>query len=108
MPPRGPLVGVPETSRRGLAPYREVLCRAEGFDHVRRYGPGLLLRPNKPLPGSYAVQVWAPAAPRSRRALPAAVWEAGGAAAALMPHHRAVIESAHRSRGREVIRRDSP
>ena len=42
-----PLVGVPETIRRGLAPYREVFCRAEGFDHVRRYITGLLLSPNK-------------------------------------------------------------
>jgi hypothetical protein len=26
-----PLVGVPETLRHGLAPYREVFCRGEGF-----------------------------------------------------------------------------
>ena len=31
-----PLVGVPETIRRGLAPYREVFCRPEGFDHLSR------------------------------------------------------------------------
>ena len=37
-----PLVGVPETIRLGLAPYREVFCRAEGFDHVGRYITGLL------------------------------------------------------------------
>jgi len=31
-----PLVGVPETVRRGLAPSRDVWCRAEGLDHVSR------------------------------------------------------------------------
>jgi hypothetical protein len=46
-----PLVDVPETMRRGLAPYREVVCRAEGFDHISRYGTGLLLSPNKTLQG---------------------------------------------------------
>jgi hypothetical protein len=35
-----------------------------------------------------------------------AVWEAGWAADALMPHHRAVIARAHRGCGREVIRLD--
>ena len=48
-----PLVGVPETIRRGLAPYREVFCRAEGFDHGSRYVTGLLLSPNKTLQGLY-------------------------------------------------------
>jgi hypothetical protein len=36
MTPMVPLVGVPETIRRGLAPYREVFCRAEGFEHISR------------------------------------------------------------------------
>jgi len=36
-----------------------------------------------------------------------AVFEAGWAAEALMPHHRAVIAGAHRGRGREVISLDS-
>jgi hypothetical protein len=101
-----PLVGVPETIRRGLAPYREVFCRAEGFDHVSRYITGLLLSPNKTLQGVYAGQVWEPGAPRSRRAMHEAVFEAGWAADALMPHHRAVIACEHRGRGREVISLD--
>jgi hypothetical protein len=50
-----PFVGVPETIRRGLAPYREVFCRAEGFDHVSRSVTGLLLSPNKTLQGLYDV-----------------------------------------------------
>jgi hypothetical protein len=101
-----PLVGVPETIRRGLAPYREVFCRAEGFDHVSRYITGLLLSPNKTLQGIYDGQVWEPGAPRSRRAMHEGVFEAGWAADALMPHHRAVIADAHRGRGREVISLD--
>ncbi len=101
-----PLVGVPETIRRGLAPYREMFCRAEGFDHVSRYVTGLLLSPNKTLQGIYDVQVWEPGAPRSRRAMHEAVFEAGWAADALMPHHRAVIACEHRGRGREVISLD--
>jgi len=36
-----------------MAPYREVFCRAEGFDHVSRYVTGLLLSPNKTLQGIY-------------------------------------------------------
>jgi hypothetical protein len=101
-----PLVGVPETIRRGLAPYREVFCRAEGFDHVSRYVTGLILSPNKTLQGLYDAQVWEPGAPRSRRAMHEAVFEAGWAADALMPHHRAVIAGAHRGCGREVISLD--
>ena len=101
-----PLVGVPETVRRGLAPYRDVFCRAEGFDHVSRYVTGLLLSPNKTLQGIYEVQVWEPGVPRSRRAMHEAVFEAGWAADALMPPHRAVIACEHRGRGREVISLD--
>jgi hypothetical protein len=50
--------------------------------------------------------VWEPGAPHSRRAMHEAVFEAGGAADALMPHHRAVIAEAHRGCGREVISLD--
>ena len=101
-----PLVGVPETIRRGLAPYREVFCRAEGFEHISRYVTGLILSPHKTLQGIYALQVWEPGAPHSRRAMHEAVFEAGWAADALMPHHRAVIAGAHRGCGREVISLD--
>ena len=101
-----PLIGVPETIRRGLAPYREVFCRAEGFEHISRYVTGLILSPNKTLQGIYDGQVWEPGAPHSRRAMHEAVFEAGWAADALMPHHRAVIADAHRGRGREVISLD--
>jgi hypothetical protein len=31
-----PIVGVPDTVRHGLAAYREVFCRAEGFDPISR------------------------------------------------------------------------
>jgi hypothetical protein len=99
-------VGVPETIRCGLAPYRDVFCRADGFDHVSRYVTGLLLRPNNTLPGIYHVQVWEPATPRSRRAMHEAVFEAGWEAEALMPRHREVVAGAHRGRGREVLSLD--
>ena len=58
MTPMGPLVGVPETIRRGLAPYREVFCRAEGFEHISRYVTGLILSPNKTLQGIHDLHVW--------------------------------------------------
>jgi hypothetical protein len=46
-----PLVGVPETIRCGMAPYRDVFCRAEGFEHLSRSVTGLLLSPHKTLQG---------------------------------------------------------
>jgi hypothetical protein len=101
-----PLVGVPETIRCGLAPYRDVFCRAVGFEHISRYVTGLLLSPNKTLQGIYDMQVWEPGAPHSRRAMHEAVFEAGWDAETLMPRHRAVIASAHRGCGREVISLD--
>jgi hypothetical protein len=101
-----PLVGVPETIRCGLAPYRDMCCRAEGFEPISRYVTGLLLSPNKTLQGIYARQRWGPGAPHSRRAMHEAVFEAGWDAEALMPRHRAVIARAHRGCEREVIRLD--
>jgi len=35
-----PIIGVPATIHRGLAPYRDLFCRAEGFEHVARYVTG--------------------------------------------------------------------
>jgi hypothetical protein len=101
-----PLVGVPETIRQGLAPDRDVFCRAAGFEHISRYVTGLLLSPNKTLQGIYALQVWEPGAPpHSRRAMHEAVFEAGWEAEALMPRHREVV-AGHQGRGREVISLD--
>jgi hypothetical protein len=101
-----PLVGIPETIRGGLAPDRDVCCRAEGFDHIRRYVTGLILSPHTTLHGIYQVQVWEPDTPRSRRAMHEAVFEAGWEAEALMPRHREGVAGAHRGRGREVISLD--
>jgi hypothetical protein len=101
-----PLVDVPETIRRGLAPSREVLCRAEGCEPIRRYVTGRILSPHNTLPGIYALQGWAPEASRSRRAMHAAVFEAGGAADAWLPHQRAGITGAPRGGGRAVISLD--
>jgi len=46
-----PLVGIPELIAEGLRPYRDLFCRAAGFEHVSRYVTGLLLSPNKTLQG---------------------------------------------------------
>lgn len=97
-----PIVEVPQTIRRGLAPYRDVFCRAEGFEHISRYLTGLLLSPNKTLQGIYALQVWEREQP-SRRAMHEAVFEAGWQAEELLPRHRATIAAEHRGKGREVI-----
>ena len=85
-----PLVGVPETLRGGLAPSRDVLCRVEGFEPLRRSVTGLLLSPHKTLQGIYDMHVWEPGGAHSRRAMHEAVFEAGWAADALMPHHTSV------------------
>jgi hypothetical protein len=62
----------------------------------------LILSPKKTLQGIYDGQVWEPGAPRSRRAMHAAVFEAGWDADALMLHHRQVVACSHRGRGRAV------
>lgn len=84
-----PLVGVPRLIKAGLAPYRDLFCREAGFEHVSRYVSGLLLRTNKTLQGIYAQQVWPQAQGASRRAMHAAVFEAGWDSEGLMPRHRA-------------------
>jgi hypothetical protein len=101
-----PIVGVPATIRQGMARYRDIFCREAGFEHISRYMTGLLLSPNKTLQGIYALQVWEEGQPPSRRAMHEAVFEAGWAADALMPHHRKVIAPDHRGRGREVLSLD--
>jgi hypothetical protein len=100
-----PMVGVPETVRKGLCPYRELFRRDEGFEYVSRYVTGLLVNPNKTLQGIYANQVWLEKKP-SRRAMHEAVFEAQWGAEELLPRHRAVIAPEHRNRGREVISLD--
>jgi hypothetical protein len=99
------MVGVPETVRKGLRPYRDLFRRAEGFEYVSRYVTGLLVNPNKTLQGIYANQVWPEQKP-SRRAMHEAVFEAEGKADELLPRHRRVIAPEHRNRGREVISLD--
>lgn len=98
-----PIVRVPDTIRAGMAPYREVFCREAGFEHVGRYITGLILSPNKTLQGIYDTQVWQDGLQPSRRAMHAAVFEAGWDVAGLMPQHRAVVAPEHRGRGREVL-----
>jgi len=103
-----PIVGVPETIRRGLAPSRDVCCREAGFAPISRYVTGVLRSPNQTLQGLYDAPVWASEPAPSRRAMHAAVLEAGWDAEALMPRHRAVMAREHRGRGRAVLRLDGP
>jgi hypothetical protein len=100
-----PICGVPATIQQGLAPYRDLFCRDEGFAHISRYITGLVLSPNKTLQGIYALQVWDAESP-SRRAMHAAVFEAQWDAKALMPRHRAVVAQDHGRQRREVISLD--
>jgi len=44
-----PICGVPATIQQGLAPYRDLFCRDEGFAHISRSITGLILSPNKTL-----------------------------------------------------------
>jgi hypothetical protein len=62
-----PIVGVPETIRRGMMPYRQLFSRAEGFEHVSRYVTGLILSSKKTLQGVYDVQVWGERSPVDER-----------------------------------------
>lgn len=101
-----PIVGVPATIRQGLAAYRDLFCRDEGFEHIGRYVTGLLLSPHKTLQGIYDLQVESKGGKASRRAMHAAVFEAGWDSEALLQRHRATIAQDHRGRGREVLSLD--
>ena len=98
-----PLVGVPPTIAAFLSKYRDIFCRQEGFDHVSRYITGLLLSPNKTLEGIHSQQIWEEGKEVKRRAMHAAVFEAGWLSLGLMPRHREIVAGDHRGRGREVI-----
>ena len=101
-----PFVGVPTTIAKGMSGYREVFCRKAGFEHVSRYISGLLLSENKTLQGIYAQQVYLEGESASRRAMHAAVFEAGWESEALMQQHRAIVGKAHQGGGREIISLD--
>jgi hypothetical protein len=88
-----------------MAKFRPLFCREEGFEHVSRYGTGLVVSPHKTLRGIYDLQVWERQAP-SRRAMHAGVFEAGWDDTALMPRHRAAVAGAYRGGGRAVMALD--
>ncbi|MGC1218381.1 MAG: hypothetical protein WA883_12980 [Phormidesmis sp.] len=83
--------------------YREVFCRDNGFEHVSRYVQGLLLSANKTLQVIYAQIVWPEGEQVSRRAMHAAVFEAGWSHEDLMRTHRRTLAPQYRGRGRAVI-----
>ena len=97
------IVGIPATVHQGMAPYRDLFCRDQGFEHIERYVTGLLLSPNQTLQGMHNLHIWRGPDKPSRRAMPAAVFEAGWDAGALMKRHRAEIAKDHRGRGRRAI-----
>ena len=98
-----PLVGIAPTIHHFLLAYREVFCRDNGFEHVSRYVQGLLLSANKTLQGIYAQIVWPDGEQVSRRAMPAAVFEAGWSHEDLMRTQRRTLAPQYRGRGRAVI-----
>ena len=100
-----PIVSVPGTIGRGMAAYRELFVREEGFEHVSRYVTGLVLSPNKTLEGIHDLQVYEEGK-ASRRAMHEAVFEAGWDADGLMGKHREVVGTDHQGRGREVVSLD--
>lgn len=100
-----PIVSVPGTIRSGMAAYRELFVREEGFEHVSRYVTGLVLSPNKTLEGIHDIQVYEEGK-ASRRAMHEAVFEAGWDAEGLMGKHREVVGKDHQGRGREVVSLD--
>jgi len=102
-----PIVCVPASIQQRLRSYRQVFCRAEGFEWVGRYVTGLLVSSNKTVQGIYAHQVWPEGEPvPSRRAMHASLFESGWCNAALGVCHRGQVGLRHRNGGREVISLD--
>lgn len=100
-----PFVAVPSTIAQEFGKYRTLFCRSAGFEQVSRYVTGLLLSENKTLQ-AIAAQWTSEDATGGRRAMHAAVFEAGWKSSDLMEHHRSVITKDHRGRGREIISLD--
>lgn len=102
-----PIVKVPFTIAEGMKKYREIFFRDKGFEHVSRYMSGLVLSANKTLQGIYAQQVWPEGESVSRRAMHAAVFDAGWSVEELMKKHRANVSLDHQgNKGREIISLD--
>ena len=91
-----------------LKSYRDIFYRDAGVEPVSRYRAGWLLSPNKTVQGRDAPPGWPEEQPVSRRALHAAVFEAGWDSDAWMRRHREVVASTHRGRGVDVIALDWP
>ena len=102
-----PIIEIPSVVSDVFNQYRDVFCRAEGFDWVSRYVTGLLMSPNKTLQGIYDLQVFPDREqPPSRRAMHEAVFEAGWDSALLAQQHRQGIARDYRGHGRVVISLD--
>ncbi len=99
-----PMAGVPPAIANGMKNYQEVFCRDAGFERLSRYMSGLVLNENKTLQAIQAQQVWPEGEEVSRRAMHAAVLEAGWSSEELMIKHGAEVSRDRQTgRGPEVI-----
>ena len=101
-----PIVEIPATIWKGLQPYRDLFCRASGFEHIGRYLTGLIVSPNKTLQGIHDLQVWPEDKGVSSRAMHEAVFEAGWQCDNLMPRHRELVGAKYNGKGRHMISLD--
>lgn len=101
-----PIVEIPAMIWKGLQPYRDLFCRATGFEHIGRYLTGLIISPNKTLQGIHDLQVWSEDKGVSSRAMHEAVFEAGWQSDRLMPRHRELVGAKYKGKGRHAISLD--
>ncbi len=102
-----PIIKIPPAIQTFFSQYRDVFCRSAGFEWVSRYITGLLVSPNKTVQGIYDLQVFpGDDQPPSRRAMHAAVFEAGWDSEVFIRRHRQVIAPDYRGHGRVVISLD--
>ncbi len=102
-----PIVGLPDSIKDFLLPYRDVFCRDEGFEWFWRYELGLLVSPNKTVQGIYDAQSWPEGVDSpSRRAMHNSLFESDLSSDALIARHRKLISSYYRSSGRSLLSLD--
>lgn len=101
-----PIVEIPATIWVKLQPYRDLFCRAAGFEHIGRYLTGLIVSPNKTLQGIHDLQVWPSAQKISSRAMHEAVFEAGWQSDELMQRHRKLVSEKYQGKGHHIISLD--
>ena len=99
-----PITPIPASRLEGLQDYRELFCRDAGFEHIGRYLTGLIVSPNKTLPGIHDLQVWCDGVQVSSRTMHEAVLEAGWQSEQLMPHHRKRVSTNYQAKAKAGTR----